>query len=180
LVFAGTSAPYAETALPDPVCHYGRQKALAEELVLAVHQDALVCRLPLMFGMPSPSSGAFLSAFLRGLKAGIPQKLFTDEFRTPADVRCVVKGILALLGKTTGVYHLGGPERLSRYALGQLVAARFGFAAELLVPTRQADVPLACPRPPDTALDSSRARRLGFFPLPPAAALERLEPDDVR
>lgn len=174
LVFAGTKAPYAETAPPDPVCLYGQQKALAEELVLAAHPGALVCRLPLMFGPPSPRSGAFLAAFLRGLKAGLPQKLFTDEYRTPADVRCVSKGILALLGKAAGIYHLGGPERLSRYALGQLVAARFGFPPALLIPVRRADVSLACPRPPDTSLASSRARRLGFSPLPPAAALARL------
>lgn len=180
LVFAGTKAPYAETAPPDPVCLYGGQKALAEQVVLAAHPGALVCRLPLMFGAPSPRSGAFLAAFLRGLQAGIPQKLFTDEYRTPADARCVAKGILALLGKASGIYHLGGPERLSRYALGQLVAARFGFPPELLVPVRQADVSLACPRPPDTSLDSARARRLGFSPLSPVAALALLPDSLVR
>ncbi|MDX9980693.1 MAG: sugar nucleotide-binding protein [Lentisphaeria bacterium] len=176
LVFAGTAAPYAETASPDPVCLYGRQKALAEELVLAAHPGALVCRLPLMFGAPSPRSGAFLAAFLRGLQVGNPQKLFIDEYRTPADARCVSKGILALLGKAAGIYHLGGPERLSRHALGQLVAARLGFPPELLIPVRQADVSLACPRPPVTFLDSSRARRFGFSPLSPVVALEQLDP----
>ncbi len=174
MVFAGTAAPYRETAVPDPVCLYGNQKALAEKLVLATYSGALVCRLPLMFGEPSPRSGSFLGGMLRDLRAGQPVRLFTDEFRTPAAASCVARGILALLGNAHGIYHLGGPERLSRFAFGELVAARFGFGTELLMPTRQADLALACPRPPDVSLDSTRANRLGYAPLPPAAALQRL------
>lgn len=174
MVFAGTAAPYPETAVPDPICLYGNQKALAEKLVLATYSGALVCRLPLMFGEPSPRSGSFLGGMLRDLRSGHPIRLFTDEFRTPAAATCVARGLLALLGNAHGIYHLGGPERLSRFAFGELVAARFGFPAGLLIPTRQADLALACPRPPDISLDSTRAYRLGYSPLPPAAALQNL------
>jgi len=179
LVFAGTAAPYTETDTPDPVCLYGRQKALAERLVLAAYCGALVCRLPLLFGEPSPRSGSFLSGMLRELRAGRPVRLFTDEFRTPAAATCVARGLLGLLGNTHGICHLGGPERLSRFAFGELVAARFNLDLALLLPTRQADLTLACPRPPDVSLDSARARRFGYAPLPPAEALMALKAPDM-
>jgi dTDP-4-dehydrorhamnose reductase len=176
MVFAGTAAPYAETDRPDPICEYGRQKATAEERVLDSCPTALVCRLPLMFGEPSPRSGSFLSGLVRNLKEGNPVRLFTDEFRTPAEARCVARGILGLLGHASGVYHLGGPARISRYDLGLLTARHFGLDPANLVPTKQCEIPLACPRPPDVSLDSTRARLLGFSPLPPSKALQHLAP----
>ena len=180
LVFAGTSAPYGESATPDPICAYGRQKAEAERRIMAAHPHALVCRLPLMFGEASPRSGSFLDPLLRSLRTGPPLRLFADEFRTPADARCVSRGILALLGRAVGIYHLGGPERLSRFALGMLAADAFGLPSTNILPTRQHEVPLASPRPPDVSLDSEAARRFGYAPLPPGQALRRLAADRRR
>jgi dTDP-4-dehydrorhamnose reductase len=95
-------------------------------------------------------------------------RLFTDQYRTTIDPESVAEAASRLLaGSGAGRYHLGGPERLSRHALGLRVASALGLPADLIEAVRQPDVPMPAPRPPDVSLDSSRARReLGFEPRP--------------
>jgi dTDP-4-dehydrorhamnose reductase len=107
------------------------------------------------------------------LAAGRTAALFTDEFRTPVDAASVADAVGRILRRGgSGLYHLGGPERLSRYELGIRVARVFGLDASRLVPVRQADVPAPEPRPRDVSLDCGRARReLGWEPRPVDEAL---------
>jgi dTDP-4-dehydrorhamnose reductase len=79
-----------------------------------------------------------------------------------------------------GLFHVGGPERLSRYELGVRVAALLGLDPRPIEAIRQADLPFDAPRPADASLDSSRARSvLGWEPRPVDEAIRsgRLRPD---
>jgi dTDP-4-dehydrorhamnose reductase len=107
------------------------------------------------------------------LGQGRAVRLYEDEFRTPVDAASVVEALLRLLeGRAAGRFHLGGPERLSRLALGRRLAAVLDLPAELIEPGRQADHPGPDQRPPDTSLDSTRARReLDWTPRPLDVAL---------
>ncbi|MEO1299404.1 MAG: sugar nucleotide-binding protein, partial [Cyanobacteria bacterium J06636_16] len=42
LIFDGTQAPYTETAAPNPINHYGQQKAAAESRILEVYPAATI------------------------------------------------------------------------------------------------------------------------------------------
>jgi dTDP-4-dehydrorhamnose reductase len=90
-----------------------------------------------------------------------------DEFRTPLDAESAAAALAALLrGKQTGVFHLGGAERVSRFELGQRVADAFGLSPHLLEPVPRS-THQGPPRPVDVSLDSGRARReLGWAPRP--------------
>jgi len=50
LVFEGTDQPYREEDPVNPVCLYGEQKVRAEQAIADIYPEALVCRMPLMFG----------------------------------------------------------------------------------------------------------------------------------
>jgi dTDP-4-dehydrorhamnose reductase len=65
-----------------------------------------------------------------------------------------------VLGEASGIFHAGGPDRMTRYELAVLVARLFGFDAGLVSQaTRPAD------RPRDVSLDSKRLSRfLGWSP----------------
>jgi dTDP-4-dehydrorhamnose reductase len=178
LVFDGTQAPYSESSPPTPVNVYGEQKAAAEAEILSRYPDATVCRLPLLYGAATPTAACFLQGFLQTLRAGKPLNLFVDEFRTPVSATAAAQGLLlALEQSVTGRLHLGGSERLSRYDMGQQMADILDVAADLLQPCRQADVPMAAPRPGDVSLDSSQAFALGYQPPTFAAELRRMKPD---
>lgn len=163
-VFDGQSPPYSEASIPSPVSLYGRHKVEAETLIQALHPTAVICRMPLLYGPPSPTAECFLQGFVRTLEAGQPLHLFTDEFRTPAYVDDAAAGLLLALENATGLLHLGGPERLSRYDFGLQMAAVFGLDQSLILPSQQADVAMPAPRPPDVSANSERAYRLGYRP----------------
>ena len=64
----------------------------------------------------------------------------------------------------SGVFHLGGAERISRYELGQRVARVLGLPGEI---EGTSEASQSVRRPVDASLDSSRARReLGWEPRP--------------
>ena len=118
LVFDGRSAPYAEDEAPSPLSAYGASKARGEQQVLAL--AGRVVRLPLLFGGDDRGRGA--TASLRAAAAsGRGMGLFTNEYRTPlhaADAAAALaEAVLAPDGPN--VFHLPGPERVSRWELGQ-------------------------------------------------------------
>ncbi|MGB3136834.1 MAG: NAD(P)-dependent oxidoreductase [Nodosilinea sp.] len=163
-VFDGQAGPYSETSVPSPINVYGRHKVEAEALIRALHPAAVICRLPLLYGPPGPTAGCFLQGFVRTLRAGQPLCLFTDEIRTPAYVEDVAAGLLLALKKATGLLHLGGPDRLSRYDFGLCMAVVFGLDKTLILPSKQADVAMPAARPADVSSNSQRAFALGYRP----------------
>jgi dTDP-4-dehydrorhamnose reductase len=166
LVFDGYEAPYDESRRPNPLCVYARQKARAEAAVRSCHDDALVCRLPLMFGAVEDPRRNFTWQMLTAMHQGRSVKLFTDEFRTPVDFTSAARGLLTVLGRTRGLLHLGGRTRLSRYAMGLMLADALGVDASLLEPVAIGSINLDLPRSPDCSLDSRKAYALGYDPTP--------------
>jgi dTDP-4-dehydrorhamnose reductase len=174
LVFDGLNAPYQET---DPVCPvniYGEQKVMAEEGMLARYPMTIVCRMPLMFGMATPTATSFIQPFIQTLKDGKDLNLFIDEFRTPVSGTTAAKGLLLALEKAHGLLHLGGKERISRYDFGRLLVNVFQLPATGLQACRQQDVKMAAPRPADVSLDSSKAFAIGYQPSSLQEELEAL------
>lgn len=175
MVFDGRNAPYREDFPTSPVSAYGEQKVRAEEGMLERCPSTLVCRMPLMFGPPGPASGSFLQSMIEAVREGREISLFVDEFRTPASVEDAATGLLtALSSGVSGILHLGGPERISRYDFGVLFVAAFGVPGARLRACLQRDVPMAAPRPSDVSLVSDRAFRLGYRPDKIRDALEKL------
>jgi dTDP-4-dehydrorhamnose reductase len=166
LVFDGRRPPYRETDPPAPVSVYGGQKMAAERGIRSRCPDALICRMPLMFGDPGPSGASFIQPWIAALGDSRQLRLFTDEFRTPVSGRTAAAGLLLALEKGGGLLHLGGRTRLSRHEFGTILAELLGADPGLILPVRQADVATAAPRPPDVSLDSRKAYALGYDPPP--------------
>ncbi len=162
-----------------PLHAYGASKAEGERAVLEAARDALVVRLPLLFG-DSGGRGLGASDQVRAAVArGERPFLFRDEFRTPLDVQDAAAALLELLeGDVRGLLHVAGPERLDRLTLGLLALEAAGLSPEA---ARSAvDAGLRAQRglggrPGDVGLDASRARALLRTPLrTPRAALAGL------
>lgn len=165
LVFDGKNPPYPETNPVSPICYYGEQKVTAEREMLAIYPATAICRMPLMFGLPSPVANSFLQGFITNLKAGKELDLFTDEFRTPVSAIIAAKGLLLAIEKrVNGLLHLGGKERISRYEFGLLLAEILNCDRFLIRSVKQQEIVMVAPRSPDTSLDSSKAFTLGYQP----------------
>ena len=175
LVFDGQNAPYVETDPVCPISYYGEQKAIAEQKMSEIYPAIALCRMPLMFGAPSPVSPSVLQGMISNLKAGKEINLFVDEFRTPTSAEAASQGLLlAVEQQVQGILHLGGKERVSRYDFGLLLADVMQLPINTIKSGKQADVKMAAPRSPDTSLDSSKAFALGYEPLPLCEELIKL------
>jgi dTDP-4-dehydrorhamnose reductase len=180
LVFAGDRPFLSEGDAPGPLSAYARTKLAGEDAVAAECPSAAILRLALVAGRGTARPTAS-EAIAWSLRAGRRLRLFTDQFRTPVDAESVAHGVARLLrGTWSGRYHLGGPERIDRFALGLRVARRLSLPEALLQPILQAEGALAALRPADVSLDSSRAARdFGWqaHSLDDAIAAGRLGPD---
>lgn len=159
LVLDGEHAPYGEDAPPAPIIPYGVAKATAEADVRALVPTAAIVRASLMLALDPPNSNC--AWILDRVRAGEPVTLFVDEIRSPIaapDVAAMLWEIAALpAAQAAGLWHIAGPEHLSRYALGLLLAQHAGLDPRLLRPARSADLPTRRPR--DLRLLTTRADR---------------------
>jgi len=173
LVFDGRQAPYDETAAVKPLSVYADQKIRAEENVLETYPNALVCRLPLMFGVAPDAEENFAVQMLTNMVAQRELTLFIDEYRTPVDSESAARGMLTFLGRAHGLLHLGGRTRVSRYDLGVMMAAALGIEPTMIRAAGIADLNLSTPRSPDCSLISRRAFEMGYDPAPLKQAVQR-------
>jgi dTDP-4-dehydrorhamnose reductase len=160
LVFDGQKGWYREDDQAVPTLDYGRTKRAAEDSVLA-NPDGLVVRISLVYGPSHPGREGFFDRAIASMRAGLCRAFFADEYRTPIDY-VTVSRILARLVESpaTGLLHVGGPERLSRYELMRRSAAALGIDPSLVRANLRADVPSTEARPADLSLDTSRLRNL--------------------
>ena len=168
LVLPGDRAHSAEDQPARPVLVYSRTKLAGEEAVLAEAPDAVVARVALVLGRGFGPRASASEGIAAALAAGRPLRLFTDQYRTPIDPESVAAAVRRLLDRPVrGRIHLGGPERLDRYALGMRVAHALGLPTGGIEGVPAGSATGAVPRPADVSLDSARAHReLGWRPRP--------------
>ncbi len=172
LVFDGLNSPYNEESPVCPVNIYGEQKVRAEEGILKRYPSAAVCRMPLMFGEPATVASGFFQSMIKDLKEGDELRLFVDEFRTPVSGQTAANGLLLAVDKAEGLLHLGGKERISRFNFGVLMMDVLNVSEASLVRCSQKEMKMSAPRAPDLSMDSSKAFRLGYDPMPLREQLE--------
>ena len=155
----GEHAPYDESAEPAPVHDYGRWKARAEEHVRERLPGAALVRTSLITQLsPLDPRCAWVADSLR---RGEPVPLFVDEIRCPIRVEDLAAQLWELAAlpaaERAGVWNLAGPEALSRYAIGLLIAAHEGLDPSGITPKWSREHP--APRPRDLRLLTTRADR---------------------
>ena len=147
MVFDGRSAPYHEADVPSPLSAYGASKVEGEERVRAL--GGRVARLPLLFGADRNRRGA--TASLRhAIASGSRVQLFTNEYRTPLHAADGARALVRYVVDPDGpnMFHLPGPERVSRWQLAQRFCAAQRLPTDLLDPVECHD-PL---RPRDVSM----------------------------
>lgn len=165
LVFDGCKGNYAELDSVNPLSVYAETKVEAEQLVLT-NPHHLVLRTSLNGGVSPKRNRGFDEQARRAWEAGQTLRLFTDEFRSPIDASITARAIGELArAHATNLCHLAGSERLSRWGLGQLLAARWPELNPQIESATLAEY-RGPPRPPDCSLNCTKAQGLLSFPLP--------------
>jgi dTDP-4-dehydrorhamnose reductase len=165
-VFAGDGRPRAERDAPDPVHDYGRWKARAEASAATLAGRSTIVRLPLLVSL-DPVDHA-VARIQQGAATAVPTVWFDDEVRQPAMAADVAAAIWRIIGLDrhgrTGVWHLPGPESLSRFVIARRVVDALGLAADVIA---SEPTPAGLRRPRRLQLAGARAvRAIRWAPSP--------------
>jgi dTDP-4-dehydrorhamnose reductase len=164
-VFDGSRGQYVETDEVNPLNVYGQTKAEAERLVLQNPSHAVI-RLALTAGTSPTRDRSFVEDMVRTAAKGTTMTLFTDEFRCPIPAGALARALWEFAShRRSGLYHLGGCERLSRWEIGELLARWYPELAPMIRPGSVADYH-GPPRPPDLSMRSDKMQALLSFRLP--------------
>ncbi len=159
MVFKGDRSWYSENDEADPLSTYGVTKVAGEQVVRKLVSNHCIARIALAYGFTLNSSNCFTETMIREMRQGRAVRLFEDEYRTPIYVEnlCDVLLELAERDDLRGIYHIAGPDRLSRSQLGWKVCDLFGFDRDLVVPVKVDELSLPYPRPKDCSLKNDKA-----------------------
>jgi dTDP-4-dehydrorhamnose reductase len=183
LVFSGTrGGRHVEPDPTDPVTEYGRTMVVGEQRVQAARPDACVLRISLPMGVSLNGHAGAIDWIQSRFKQRKPATLYIDEVRTPTYTDCLNELFAAVLASDlTGLYHAGGPRRLSLFQIAQIINRVGGYDPRNLIGCPRVAAGPIPPRAGDVSLDSSKlARALGYEPFDPWPLDERFVPDSDR
>lgn len=175
-VYDGTRHGYIEEDPPTPVSVYGRTKARAEELIMSRLPSGLILRLALVIGFAeSLGTNAMLNKFAEKLRTGQFSSFPDFEYRNPIDAPTLSDFILEMLPRSdsSGLFHVGATESISRFELAVRLARELGFPSNLV--RRQSEpLPGRAPRGLDHFLLTGKIQNLCHTPVPSCdAVIER-------
>ena len=170
LVYSGKGeGDYNEQAPTDPVTMYGKTMAEGERLLLEGYPAACLLRISLPMGISFNGHAGAIDWIQSRFKKSKPATLYFDEIRTPTYTDCLNSVCAAVLSSSLrGIYHAGGPRRLSLYQIAQIVNRIGGYSPEHLQGCYRLEAGPIPPRAGNVSLNSSRLRQaLGYDPFDP-------------
>jgi len=174
-LFDGTRSWRTETDSPVPLNVYAKTKWQAEQVVLQACPDALIIRTN-FFGWGTSVRTSFSDWILRALEQQRELTMFPGVFFTPILINGLVDLVLELIARgATGIFHVAGGERLSKYSFALQVAEVFGYPKNGIRAISFEDFPFKARRPKDMSLSSRKAESVLQVRMPTVAeGLERL------
>jgi dTDP-4-dehydrorhamnose reductase len=177
-VFDGSKGNYTETDLPSPLSYYAYTKLKAEEHVKATVDDYCIARPSVIYGaQPAAGKVNFALWILNNLRNKEQANVFIDQWNSPTLNTSLAEMTLEIAErKSTGIYHLSGATRISRYDFAKALAKTFELDQSLLNPSSLKDFAFPAKRPKDSSLNTTKASQsLRNKPLTVDQALERLK-----
>jgi dTDP-4-dehydrorhamnose reductase len=162
-VFDGLRVPYLETDIPHPLNYYGRTKLASENALRTSGIDYTIFRVCMLYGAAERLAVNYPLEVIHSLESGKPVHAATDLYSSPTLIDDLALAIVrATERRRFGLYHVAGPEMLSRFEFAQRVAEAFRVDGSLILPTTSAEVKKLIPgraeRPLKSALVSLKAQ----------------------
>ena len=155
-IFDGEAGPYSEDDAAHPLSVYGKSKWQAEQQILETHPSALIVRTTVVYGEDLGGKN-FLYTMKRLLSAGMSMRVPIDQFSTPTYNVDLASAATALAkNRESGIFHVAGPELLSRYDFAATAAKILGLNLGLLIAVRTSELNQRAPRPLRAGLITSK------------------------
>jgi len=168
LVYAG----YRGTMLPEdfklvPISLYAETKLMGEIKIKETFANYVILRVSLLFGIGKRFAENHFNTMYEKLKNGEQVNLFVDQFRTPTSFDEAARMISELVEKDISgeIVNLGGPEKVSRYELGEILCEEAGLDKNLLVKKRLDEIPNIY-KVADVSMNTEKLRAFGIKQTP--------------
>jgi dTDP-4-dehydrorhamnose reductase len=166
-VFDGTSGPYNEEDLPNPISFYGWSKYAAEKAVVNSDIQWAIARTVLVYGIAHDMSRSNIILWVKkSLEEKKAIKVVIDQFRTPTLAEDLALGCYLIAEKRAqGIFHISGKDFLTPYEMAMMAAEYFSLDKSLISPTDASAFSQPARRPPRTGFDLTKSRKiLGYEP----------------
>ncbi len=159
LVFDGEKGGYIEEDRTNPINVYGETKKEAEDLIFQISPRFSILRSSLIYGKSWCGNRGADEKIINYLVEGKKIKLFMDEFRTFLFIEDLVRIMAYFCEKEIeGLFHVGGPEKMSRYEFGKRVAEKFNLDLSLIEPASIKGYNSKPKRVPDGSLSTEKLK----------------------
>ena len=147
-IFDGEDGPYDESAPTNPLSVYGVAKLDAELALADILGDSLlIARTSWVFG-PERQGKNFAYQLVKTLRSGKTLTVPSDQISSPSYGPDVAEASVRLIeAGRSGVYHVVGPEVLSRPAFAGAIAQAFGLDPDQIESRTTAELGQGAPRP---------------------------------
>lgn len=176
-VFDGRKGEYSEADDAAPANYYGKTKFLGELEITNHCGNYVTLRIATLYGRRNGVRPNFFEAMEKQLSQRQKVRCVVDQYRTLLFVEDAVQAIAQFVAdkKVKGLFHLGGPEKSSRYEFAEKLCGVKGLPLSLLERVSSAEAGFSAARPKDCSLDSAKIIRvLGLQTTSMEAALAKL------
>lgn len=155
---------FTEKDAHKPLNEYGRQKSLAEQIVLSYRQN--VIHYPFLIGPSLTQKKHFYDVILDDLKAGKKVEAFSDSYRSSLDFNSAASYCLQLIEKfdsqNIGVINICADAALSKEDVIVQIAKKHGFGRENIIPisAQKMNNIFVAKRANSTVMDNSKMKKL--------------------
>jgi dTDP-4-dehydrorhamnose reductase len=125
---------YTEEDEPHPLGTYSQTKLNGERAVQSANSEAIIARVN-FYGWSLNGMRSLGELFVNNLSVGKHMNGFTDVIFCPMFVNHTVQILLSMLEKgLSGLYHVVGPQPMSKYQFGIEIARKFGLRESQINP----------------------------------------------
>jgi len=159
-VFDGIQGMKKENDVTNPLGFYGKSKLEGEIVLNKMASNWCIVRTSTPFGIhhKKKSFPVWIKENLTSQKE-IP--VLVDQFTSPTYVPNLSHMLIEIaIRQITGIVHLAGATRISRYDLAELISDNLGLDKKLIIPTKMDEMNWKAHRPKDSSLDVSLATNI--------------------
>jgi dTDP-4-dehydrorhamnose reductase len=159
-VFDGKQGMRKESDTPNPLGFYGKSKLAGETALNNLASPYSIARTSTPFGIHKTKK-SFPLWVKENLESKKEISVLTDQFTSPTYVPNLSKMLIEVASRQiTGIIHLAGASRISRYELAEMLADKLNLDKTLLKPAKTNDMNWKAKRPKDSSLDVSLANEI--------------------
>jgi len=156
-VFDGINGLKKETDKTNPVDYYGESKLQGENAVKNLASPWCIARTSTPYGMHKTKT-SFPVWIAKNILEKKKINVIVDQFTSPTFVPNLSRMLIEIATKQiTGIIHVAGATRISRYDMAKMVLERLNLDKNFLNSSSMKDMKWDAKRPSDSSLDVSKA-----------------------